>query len=123
MVEQTSITAAGFFWNAAAQDVGFSSSFWVEAYQRYLDAVEQDPSRSRTEDGTLRARCGFPSGRATLTFWSGRTRRDVSTPCCASQCFQTAVGPNPVSWAAGIGTKGMDKKPAPCWERQSYRTR
>ena len=49
MVEQTSITAADFFWNAAAQDAGFSGEFWVEAYQRYLDAVEQDPSRSLEE--------------------------------------------------------------------------
>ena len=46
MVEQTRITAANFFWNAAAQDAGFSGPFWVEAYQRYLYAVEQDPSRS-----------------------------------------------------------------------------
>lgn len=46
MVEQTRITAADFFWNAAAQDAGFSSSFWVEAYQLFVDAVEQDPSPS-----------------------------------------------------------------------------
>ena len=49
MVEQTDITAADFFWNAAAQDAGFSGALWVEAYQRYLDAVEQDPSRSLEE--------------------------------------------------------------------------
>ena len=46
MVEQTDITAGDFFWNAAAQGAGFSGPFWVEAYERYVRAVEQDPSPS-----------------------------------------------------------------------------
>ena len=37
MVLQTSVTTADFFWNDAARDAGFSSMFWLEAYQLYLN--------------------------------------------------------------------------------------
>ena len=46
MAEQTNIGPGDFFWNAAAQEAGFSGQFWLDAYNLYLDAVERDPSRS-----------------------------------------------------------------------------
>lgn len=44
MDEQTGMTAENFFWNAAAQESGFSAQFWLDAYNRYLGDVELDPS-------------------------------------------------------------------------------
>ena len=46
MAQQTRVTPANFFSNAAAQEAGFSGQFWLDAYNRYLDAVQQDPSPS-----------------------------------------------------------------------------
>jgi hypothetical protein len=46
MAQETHITPADFFWNAAAQEAGFSGQFWLDAYNRYLDAVQRDPSQS-----------------------------------------------------------------------------
>ncbi len=46
MTEQTRITPADFFCNAAAQEAGFSGQFWLDAYNLYLDAVESDPTPS-----------------------------------------------------------------------------
>ena len=44
--QQTRITPADFFWNTAAQEAGFSVQFWLDAYNRYLDEVQRDPSPS-----------------------------------------------------------------------------
>ena len=46
MTRQTRITSADFFWNAAAQEAGFSVRFWLDAYNRYLDEIQRDPSPS-----------------------------------------------------------------------------
>jgi hypothetical protein len=46
MAQETRITSADFFWNAAAQEAGFSGQFWLDAYKRYLDALQRDPSPS-----------------------------------------------------------------------------
>ena len=46
MAQQTRITTADFFWNTAAQESGFSGQFWLDAYNRYLEAVQLDPSPS-----------------------------------------------------------------------------
>ena len=46
MSQQTPITPAHFFWNAAAQEAGLYGDFWLDAYNRYLEAVQQDPSPS-----------------------------------------------------------------------------
>ena len=46
MAQQTGIRPDDFFWNAAAQEAGFSGQFWLDAYNLYLDAVERDPSPS-----------------------------------------------------------------------------
>jgi hypothetical protein len=46
MAQETRITPADFFWNAAAQEAGFSGQFWLDAYNCYLDAVQRDPSPS-----------------------------------------------------------------------------
>ena len=49
MAQQTRITPADFFSNAAAQEAGFSGQFWLDAYNRYLDAVQRDLSPSLTK--------------------------------------------------------------------------
>ena len=41
MAQETRITVADFFWNATAQEAGFSGKFWLDAYNRYLDAVRR----------------------------------------------------------------------------------
>lgn len=46
MDQQTSTTPADFFWNAAAQEAGFSVQFWLDAYNCYLDEVQRDTSPS-----------------------------------------------------------------------------
>ena len=46
MGQETRITPADFFWNAAAQEAGFSGQFWLDAYNRYRDAVQRDLSQS-----------------------------------------------------------------------------
>ena len=46
MAQETHIIPADFFWNAAAQEAGFSGQFWLDAYNCYLDAVQRDPSPS-----------------------------------------------------------------------------
>ena len=46
MTQETVVTPADFFGNAAAQEAGFSGQFWLDAYNRYLDEVQADPSRS-----------------------------------------------------------------------------
>ena len=46
MIRQMRITPDDFFWNAAAQAAGFFGPFWLEAYHRYLDAVQRDPCPS-----------------------------------------------------------------------------
>ena len=42
MFQQAPISAASFFSNAAAQEAGLSGQFWLDAYNRYVDAMEQD---------------------------------------------------------------------------------
>ena len=46
MTHQNETTPGDFFWNASAQDAGFSGQFWLNAYNLYLDAVERSPDRS-----------------------------------------------------------------------------
>ena len=46
MTQQTSITSASFFLNAAAQEAGLSGQFWLDAYNGYLEAMRNDPSPS-----------------------------------------------------------------------------
>ena len=46
MTQKRRITVADFFWNAAANEAGFSGQFWLDTYNRHLDAVRRDPSLS-----------------------------------------------------------------------------
>ena len=46
MAQQTRITVADFFCNTAAHEAGFSGQFWLDTYNRYLDAMRRDPSPS-----------------------------------------------------------------------------
>ena len=46
MAQETRITVADFFWNTAAHEAGFSGQFWLDTYNRHLDAVQRDPSPS-----------------------------------------------------------------------------
>ena len=46
MTQERVVTYADFLTNAAARDAGFSGQFWLDAYKRFEDKVEADPSRS-----------------------------------------------------------------------------
>ena len=46
MDQQTRITSADFFSNAAAREAGFTEDFWYQVYQQYLHEADRDPSRS-----------------------------------------------------------------------------
>ena len=113
MAQETRITSADFFWNAAAQEAGFSGQFWLDAYNCYLDAVQRDPLTY----GKLSARSGFPQRAATLTYWSGFSRKGGSTAPCASPCSRTATGLIPVSWTVGTSMERRRKKRLPYWEK------
>ena len=42
MTQQTDITSADFFRNAAAQEAGLSGQFWLDVYNGYLEAMRNE---------------------------------------------------------------------------------
>ena len=63
MAQETRRTVADFFWNTAAHEAGFSGQFWLDTYNRYLDAVQRDPSPSFAKWEVARTvRVPFESG-------------------------------------------------------------
>ena len=102
MAQETHITPADFFWNAAAQEAGFSGQFWLDAYNRYLDAVQRDPSQSFDKWEVERTfRVPFESGHVDVLV---RMQPDGREYCALRfTVFPAGDGPDPfASWTVGI---------------------
>ena len=94
MAQEMRITVADFFWNTAAHEAGLSGQFWLDTHNRYLDAVQRDPSPSLDKwEAAYTVRVPFESGQVDVLVRIDPEAREYGT--LRFTVFPAGDGPDP----------------------------